>query len=121
MTRYVNYMPRNNSLTESQSLEKSEALRRLGHVILCGALHVAYATAEGVKGAYSMCALYRKSLLFANCIKPTSGYRVAAMLSLVNALVDSAENGRGTYTISERTKCSLQKDCSATRPSSPGN
>jgi hypothetical protein len=78
-----------------QAVEATEALRRLGHVILCGALHVAYPTSDAVKGAYMMCTLYRKSLLLASVHRESGAYRVTAIISLVNATVDSAQNGRG--------------------------
>jgi hypothetical protein len=90
------HFARNHNADGPQTIENSEALRRLGHVILCGALHVAYSTSDGVEGSYMMCALYRKSLLLANLDKVPGSYRVTAMLSLVNAIIDSTENGRGT-------------------------
>jgi hypothetical protein len=84
-------------LIDLQNIEKNIALRQLGHVILCGALHVAYATSDGVKGVYMMCALYRNSLLLASLNKIPGAYRVAAIISLVNGNIDTAENGRGMY------------------------
>jgi hypothetical protein len=82
----------------------------LGHVILCGVLHVAYQANERVKGTYLICILYRSYVLFASTSKPFTSpetqqsicrpftsYDVVAAVCLANASIEEADNGRGSY------------------------
>jgi hypothetical protein len=70
-------------------------LRHLGHVLLCGVLHVAYNATDCVNGQYMICILYRSSLLVATLSKVFSTYEVVAVISLVNSSVEPSDNGRG--------------------------
>ncbi|TKA70584.1 hypothetical protein B0A49_02805, partial [Cryomyces minteri] len=68
----------------------------LGHVLLCGALHVAYQAKDGVKGHYMVCALYKSCLILATVGKASlSTYEVVAIVCLVTASVEEADNGKG--------------------------
>lgn len=67
----------------------------LGRVILCGALHVAYETKDGVKGQFTICILYRSCLLLAIAGRNTAQYNVAAILPLLNGSIAEPDNGRG--------------------------
>ncbi|KAK5159655.1 hypothetical protein LTR04_004923 [Oleoguttula sp. CCFEE 6159] len=70
----------------------------LGHVLLCGALHVAYQAKDGVKGHYMVCALYKSCLILATVDKaPPSTYEVVAVVCLVTASIEEADNGKGAY------------------------
>jgi hypothetical protein len=69
--------------------------RLLGHVVLCGALHVAYDTINGVKGDYMISILYRSSLVLASARKSLATYDVFAVISLINARLEESDNGRG--------------------------
>ncbi|KAE9988827.1 hypothetical protein EG328_007431 [Venturia inaequalis] len=69
--------------------------RLLGHVVLCGVLHVAYDTHNGIKGDYMISILYRSSLVLALVNKNLATYDVFAVMSLNNARLDDSDNGRG--------------------------
>jgi len=79
----------------NQELPKSVILRLLGHVQLCGVLHVAYETTERITGQYMLCALYRSCLVVAVPNKLLSAYTVTAVISLFNATIEEADNGKG--------------------------
>lgn len=88
---------------ESAQLPSSPPVmfRLLGHVILCGVLHVAYETNERVKGQYMVCLLYRSCLLLASMCKNGKTYIIFAVIPLVNANVDEPDNGRGVLGLPE--------------------
>jgi hypothetical protein len=83
----------------------------LGHVILCGVLHIAYQGHDRVKGAYMICILYRSCLLLATSSKAATmqdghisqnlaqAYDVISILYLANASVEEPNNGRGYLNI----------------------
>lgn len=70
-------------------------IRHLGHVNLCGVLHVAYQSRRDTKGQYMLCALFRSCLVLATPEKSSPGYNVAACIPLSTAQVEDADNGRG--------------------------
>jgi hypothetical protein len=63
--------------------------------VLCGALHIAYDTNNGVKGEYMISILYRSSLVLALASKGFATYDVFAVISLINARLEDSDNGRG--------------------------
>lgn len=67
----------------------------LGRVIMCGALHVAYETKDGVKGQHMVCVLYRSSLLLASANHSSTTFAVVAIVPLLNGEIDEPDNGRG--------------------------
>ncbi|KAF2273398.1 uncharacterized protein EI97DRAFT_436053 [Westerdykella ornata] len=69
--------------------------RSLGHVLVCGVLHVAYQTPERVTGQYMICILYRSCVLLATANRNLPPYSVVASIPLANASVEEADNGRG--------------------------
>ncbi|KAI9822224.1 MAG: hypothetical protein M1832_003047 [Thelocarpon impressellum] len=70
-------------------------LRLLGHVSLCGVLHVAWQTPTGVQGEYMLCALFRTNLILATYHRAKGKFVVVACIDLANVKVESADNGRG--------------------------
>ena len=74
--------------------------RLLGHVLVCGVLHVAYQTPDRVKGQYMACVLYKSCLVLANAGRFFTPYSVVACIGLANGSVEDTDNGRG--------KCSTQ-------------
>ncbi|EKG18351.1 hypothetical protein MPH_04352 [Macrophomina phaseolina MS6] len=80
---------------ENQSLPRALLTRLLGHVSLCGVLHVTYQTNERIEGKYMICILFKSCLLLAFADKSSSNYKVLATITLVNGNVESADNGRG--------------------------
>lgn len=70
-------------------------IRHLGHVNLCGVLHVAYQSRRDVKGQYMLCALFRSCLIIAVPEKSSPGYTVVACVPLCTAQLEDADNGRG--------------------------
>jgi RhoGEF domain len=78
-----------------QSLEAAQ-FRMLGHALLCGVLHVAYQTSNGVQGGYVLCMMFKDYLLVA---APSTGHSrldILATIYLSDARVVSTEDGRGT-------------------------
>ncbi|KAI9846628.1 MAG: hypothetical protein M1838_001227 [Thelocarpon superellum] len=71
------------------------ALRMLGHVTLCGVLHVVWQTNKGVDGAYMLCALFRSYLVLATSRKSSSTFDVVACISLNRVRLEKADNGKG--------------------------
>lgn len=70
-------------------------MRKLGHVMLCGVLHVAYQTRKEVKGQYMLCAQFRSCLILAVSEKTSPGYAVVACIPLNAIQLEEADNGRG--------------------------
>lgn len=70
-------------------------IRSLGHIRLCGALHVCWQTKDGVSGQYMIALLYRDWLCLALAGRAEQIYMVQACISLNNIRVESADNGRG--------------------------
>ena len=71
--------------------------RLLGHVMVCGVLHVAFESNERIKGQYMVWLLYRSCFLLASLSKTTAAYNVFAVIPLANGSIDEPDNGRGTY------------------------
>ncbi|KAF2401744.1 hypothetical protein EJ06DRAFT_575053 [Trichodelitschia bisporula] len=76
-------------------LAKQAVMRLLGHVLLCGALHVAYEGDDRVKGQYMICILYRSCLVLGVAAKESGKYTVMAVIPLLNGVVEAPDNGRG--------------------------
>jgi len=68
--------------------------------MLCGVLHVAHNTSNGVKGQYTICILYRSSLVLALASKTLNSYDVLAVISLISARIEEPDNGRGKVFLS---------------------
>jgi hypothetical protein len=73
--------------------------RLLGHVLVCGVLHVAYQTPERVKGQYMICVLYKSCLVLATATRFFTPYSVVASISLANGSVEEPDNGRGEFSM----------------------
>jgi hypothetical protein len=72
-------------------------VRGLGHIHLCGVLHVCWQTREGVDGQYLICLLYRDFLLLASAPKAEQVFNVQACISLSDIRVEEVDNGRGMF------------------------
>ena len=71
------------------------ALRQLGHVLLCGVLHVTYETKTGVQGDYMVCLLFKSCLLLARLGAGGATYEITAGIGLSDLRVEETDNGRG--------------------------
>ncbi|KAL0264339.1 hypothetical protein SLS55_000287 [Diplodia seriata] len=80
---------------EDQILPRALLTRLLGHVSLCGILHVTYQTNERTEGKYMICILFNSCLLLALADKSSSSYEVVATITLANASIELPDNGRG--------------------------
>lgn len=70
-------------------------MRALGHIHLCGVLHVSWQTKTSVDGQYLVCLLYRDFLLLASAPKNEQTYVVQACISLAEINIEEVDNGRG--------------------------
>ncbi|KAF2627569.1 hypothetical protein BU25DRAFT_392740 [Macroventuria anomochaeta] len=80
---------------QEQAISRALVFRLLGHVLLCGVLHVAYQTPERVKGQYMVCVLYKSCLVLATTSRFYTPYTVVACISLANGSIEEPDNGRG--------------------------
>ncbi|KAI0486421.1 Dbl homology domain-containing protein [Xylaria cf. heliscus] len=71
------------------------AIRSLGRIHLCGALHVCWQTRDGVTGQYMVSLLYRDCLCLATAGKFEQTYTIQTCISLDSIKVEEADNGRG--------------------------
>ncbi|KAK0119222.1 hypothetical protein ONS95_008080 [Cadophora gregata] len=71
------------------------SIRTLGHIHLCGVLHVSWQTINGVDGQYMICLLYRDFLLLASAAKNDQIYTVQACIRLSEVRIEEVDNGRG--------------------------
>ncbi|KAL5457901.1 hypothetical protein PMIN06_003622 [Paraphaeosphaeria minitans] len=80
---------------QEQTISKALVFRLLGHVLVCGVLHVAYQTPDRVKGQYMACVLYKSCLVLANAGRFFTPYSVVASIALANGSIEETDNGRG--------------------------
>ncbi|KAL6708806.1 hypothetical protein ACN47E_002213 [Coniothyrium glycines] len=80
---------------QEQKISRALVFRLLGHVLLCGVLHVAYQSPERIKGQYMVCVLYKSCLMLATVSRFHSPYIVVATISLANGSIEESDNGRG--------------------------
>ncbi|KAF2864824.1 hypothetical protein BDV95DRAFT_632651 [Massariosphaeria phaeospora] len=78
-----------------QTLSRALVFRLLGHVLVCGVLHVAYQSPERIKGQYMVCVLYKSCLVLATTNRFYSPYNVVATIALANGSIEESDNGRG--------------------------
>jgi hypothetical protein len=78
-----------------QKTSRALVFRLLGHVLLCGALHVTYQTPDRIKGSYMVCVLYKSCLVLARASRFHTPYTVVASIGLANASIEESDNGRG--------------------------
>jgi hypothetical protein len=76
-------------------ISRALVFRLLGHVLLCGALHVTYQTPDRIKGSYLVCVLYKSCLVLATASRFHTPYTVVASIGLANATIEESDNGRG--------------------------
>ncbi|KAJ5032522.1 uncharacterized protein L3040_009123 [Drepanopeziza brunnea f. sp. 'multigermtubi'] len=76
-------------------LQSKNYIRALGHIHLCGVLHVSWQTRTGIDGQYMICLLYRDFLLFASAPKNDQIYTVQACIGLSEMRIEEIDNGRG--------------------------
>lgn len=80
---------------QEQQISRALVFRLLGHVLLCGVLHVTYQTPERIKGQYMICVLYKSCLVLATTNRFHSPYTVVASIGLANGSIEDSDNGRG--------------------------
>lgn len=80
---------------QEQQISRALVFRLLGHVLLCGVLHVTYQTPERIKGQYMICVLYKSCLVLATTNRFHSPYTVVASIGLANGSIEESDNGRG--------------------------
>ncbi|KAF2668519.1 hypothetical protein BT63DRAFT_456161 [Microthyrium microscopicum] len=69
--------------------------QKLGRVLLCGVLHVTFTTNDRVQGQYMISILYRSMLILATLNKTPNSYSIDMSIPLVNASIDTTDNGKG--------------------------
>jgi hypothetical protein len=81
---------------QEQAISRALVFRLLGHVLLCGVLHVAFQTPEPrIKGQYMVCVLYRSCFVLATSNRFHTPYTVVASIGLANGSIEESNNGRG--------------------------
>jgi hypothetical protein len=81
---------------EEQAISRALVFRLLGHVLLCGVLHVTFQTSEPrIKGQYMVCILYKSCLVLATSSRFHTPYTVVANIGLANGTIEESNNGRG--------------------------
>ncbi|KAF7503112.1 hypothetical protein GJ744_004321 [Endocarpon pusillum] len=74
---------------------KATQFRMLGHVLLCGVLHVAYQSSHRVEGGYMLCVMFKDYLLVAAPAAGHAKFDIVATIYLSDAKVVSTEDGKG--------------------------
>lgn len=72
-------------------------IRSLGHVHLCGVLHVAWQTKIGVDGQHMISLLYRDCIVLATVEKLENIYSVSSIIFFNDIRIEEADNGKGVY------------------------
>lgn len=79
-----------------QNHSSALTLRLLGHIILCGALHVVWQSKGGVHGEYMAFILFRSCLILAVPQANTHFFNVVACIEMKTLRLEQADNGKGT-------------------------
>lgn len=77
------------------------ALYTLGHVQLCGVLHIAWQTRDGMDGQHMISILYRDYFVLASAGKTDQTYTIQVCIGLGDLRVEEVDNGRGKCHISK--------------------
>jgi hypothetical protein len=81
---------------QEHAISRALVFRLLGHVLLCGVLHVAFQTPEPrIKGQYMVCVLYKSCLVLATSSRFHTPCTVVASIGLANGSIEESNNGRG--------------------------
>ena len=72
-------------------------VRGLGHIELCGVLHICWQTKDGVEGRYLICLLYKDFLLLASASRVEQVYTIHGCIGLAELRIEEIDNGRGTF------------------------
>ncbi|KFY50220.1 hypothetical protein V496_09523 [Pseudogymnoascus sp. VKM F-4515 (FW-2607)] len=83
------------SIPDQVDPQSKTLIRSLGHVHLCGVLHVAWQTKNGVDGRHMVTLLYRDCLVVAAVEKLEGVYSVGAIIFFNDIRIEEADNGRG--------------------------
>jgi RhoGEF domain len=94
-----------NRLKLGHNTLKSDQFRMLGHVLLCGVLHVAYQTSHRIGGGYMLCLMFKDYLLIAAPALEQGNFDIVATIYLSDAKVVSSEDGRGMLSMSSVVRC----------------
>lgn len=82
-------------LTFSGQVPRSIFLQLLGHVVLCGCLHIAYRGKDRIKGFYVICILFESTLLLASASEDQQKYSTLAGIALANTTIAECDNLKG--------------------------
>jgi hypothetical protein len=80
---------------QSLNAASKNQIRSLGHIKLCGALHVCWQTKDGIDGQYMVALLYREWLCLAVASRFEQIYTVQACINVTTAKLEDVDNGRG--------------------------
>lgn len=81
--------------TDENLLEQTLDTRRLGHVVLCGALHVTTQSTSGdIPHEYMACMLYKSYLVIATT-SVAANYEVKFAIRLALAHIEKPDTGTG--------------------------
>lgn len=70
-------------------------IRSFGHIKLCGALHVCWASKNGIDGQYMVCLLYKDVLCIASAGKADQIYTIQAVINMASVKVEEVDDGWG--------------------------
>lgn len=87
----------NTDVTLQLGARSQNSIRALGHIYLCGVLHVCWQTKDGVDGQYLICLLYRDFLLMAAASRNEQVYTIQASIGLAEVHIEEVDNGRGRW------------------------
>lgn len=78
-------------------LQSKTLIRTLGHLHLCGVLHIAWQTKDSVDGQYMIALLYRDCLVLATAGRTENSYGVRATIFFNDIRIEEADNGKGKH------------------------
>lgn len=88
-------MERDTNIVQRLDASSKNRVRSFGHIKLCGALHVCWATKNGIEGQYMVCLLYKDVLCIASAGKADQIYTIQAVINMASAKVEEVDDGRG--------------------------
>ncbi|KAI9677185.1 MAG: hypothetical protein M1829_002759 [Trizodia sp. TS-e1964] len=107
-------MQNSNSVAFKYRTSDNAALRQLGHILLCGVLHIAYQGRCDISGEYMICLLFQAHFVLATIKKGDSIYKyaVVACISIGDVKIEPLDNGTGLqcHTVSFSWKMIFESD-----------
>lgn len=78
-------------------LSHASSFRLLGHVVLCGVLHVTWQGLDTIHGRYLVCILFKSVLVLAGPSRGSSTLHVLAAIRLANVKINEASTSGGEF------------------------